>query len=154
MEKMPINKINLYFFFSGGNLHVCVHCQIASIHIASMEANLLEAMWPETVTYTLYIALFILYSIQSIVCSVQYTIYTVHCALANVHLTVWPAGKWAMRAVSKRVRNYLQDERHQGGAGNLQFCTVNNIHACILHTKDYRLQGCSVYSHCKPFLNY
>ena len=30
--------------------HVCVHCQIASRHIAPMEVIMLEAMWPETVT--------------------------------------------------------------------------------------------------------
>ena len=40
---MHIIKINI-IFFGGGNLHVCLYCQIASRHIASMEAIWLEAM--------------------------------------------------------------------------------------------------------------
>ena len=35
---LPIIKINIYILFSGGNLHACVHCQVASRHIASMES--------------------------------------------------------------------------------------------------------------------
>ena len=43
-----------YYFFSGGNLHVCLHSQIAYIHIASMEAIWLEAMWLEAVGWVFH----------------------------------------------------------------------------------------------------